>query len=359
MVVLLTGITGLVGSHIAIALLRAGHQLVALSRSKNAATAETRARRVLRLYPGFVDEIHNFAALHVVDGDIRRPGCGLADDVRDLLVDRIDLVLHCAGQVAFAPQASPAAFDTNVDGVRHVVELADRIHCRRLIHVGTAYIEPGLRGGGFRTDYEHSKFDGEKVLTAETAECNITAQIVRPSIVTGDRHHGFTPTYHGIYPFLHYAATYAKDIRRADPAYWLARGFPLTSSVNLIPADHLAAVVLKIAELPATDTCFNVINPKPWRVTALSKIIFEFFGIKIQALENFNAGHETMSTTSVKAAEMLLETYAPYFSSVLTLDTATTDRLMRANGIPPIANREEWIQSLLRWSVGQDWKDID
>jgi thioester reductase-like protein len=359
MTILLTGVTGLVGAHAALALLRAGHRIVAVSRPKNAVPAEARVRRVLSSYPDFAHQIHDFSKLVVVEGDVTAPECALARDTRDMLVGQVDTVIHCAGEVRYDLPPSATAYAANIGGVRQIAGLAHALHARHFIHIGTAYIDRGLHGGAFRTPYERSKYDGEQALAAETAARGLRTSIVRPSIVTGDQHYGFTPTYNGIYPFLRYAALYRDEVRRADPVYWLAKGFTINGRVNLIPADHLALVLSTLVAAPPDEMqVYPVVNPTPWPVIDLLHIVFEFFDIKIHALEHAGAARADMSPTAALAAEMLLSTYAPYLNADLDVDAGTTTRFMKAHGIPPVVNRPEWIHALLRWCIRQGWREI-
>lgn len=357
MIVLLTGITGLVGCHAAIALLEAGHSVLAIARNREGVPAERRVKCVLESCPEYGVRF-GLAGLHVLEGDILEQNCGVSGGDLNTLRGHVDAVVHCAGEVAFAPEAGDSVVRANVDGVKNVSELACEIRCPRLVHVGTAYIEQALKGMGFRTPYEESKFLGEQYLREVSGRCRIDLRIVRPSIVTGDTVHGFTPTYHGIYPFLKYAAEYAADLKNISPLDGLPSGFDPEARINLVPADVVAAVIREAACSAEPDGSeFNVINPEPWRALDLVKIVAERTGIGSDAVPQLESP-PSLSAPAAAAIKVLQDTYAPYFDVCLDLDTAATVRLMETAGIPGVRNTKEWILALLEWGMRRGWKEL-
>lgn len=115
--VLVTGATGLTGSHTARALLCAGHSVRALVRSPE------KARRVFSQAPD---------RLRLVKGDI-----GDVAAVRDALRD-CDAVIHCAAVVAAGRARNrDEVVDTNVDGARNVIGGAAELGLSQIVHVSS------------------------------------------------------------------------------------------------------------------------------------------------------------------------------------------------------------------------------
>jgi long-chain acyl-CoA synthetase len=83
--------------------------------------------------------------LRVHDGDVRRPGLGLAPAARAELLDSVDLIVNCAGIVDFNPDPRDA-LAVNVDGVRHLLDFTARSRRARLLHVSTCFVA-GRREG--------------------------------------------------------------------------------------------------------------------------------------------------------------------------------------------------------------------
>ncbi|KQU06719.1 hypothetical protein ASG56_03565 [Rhodococcus sp. Leaf7] len=138
-----------------------------------------------------------------VRGDLRAPRLGLDDAEWTALADTVDVVVHCAGVVDFgADDAATRA--VNVDGVRHVVELATAASAR-LVHVSTAFVEQPVVAdvtGGMATmhpgAYIASKKDGEALVRASATDWTI----VRPSIVCGDSTTGEISQLQGLHTLI-------------------------------------------------------------------------------------------------------------------------------------------------------------
>ena len=115
--VLVTGATGLAGSHTVRALLDAGHQVRALVRSPEKAA---------RVFAG------QAGPLEAVQGDI-----GDVPSIRSALRG-CDGVLHCAATVAVGHTDAPEALvESNVAGVRNVVGSAVEGGIEHIVHVSS------------------------------------------------------------------------------------------------------------------------------------------------------------------------------------------------------------------------------
>lgn len=166
--VLLTGVTGFLGSHIAHALLAAGHEVMALVRPGSTVGGQLSA----------VGSIHgDILDLPSVRAAVR--GC--------------EAVVHSAAMVEFAPRLAARQREVNVEGTRHVLQAAREAGARRLVHtssiaaVGRAP-EGGVADEETRYDwpiglgYNESKRDAERlVLRAE----GIETVCLNPSLVFG------------------------------------------------------------------------------------------------------------------------------------------------------------------------------
>lgn len=123
---LVTGATGLAGSHTVRALLEAGHGVRAFVRSPD------KARRVFEGEAG---------PLELAKGDI-----GDLGSVRDAL-QGCDGVVHCAAIVAIDSALTPdALLETNVSGVRNVIGAAIDQGLERIVHVSS--VATLFRGDG-------------------------------------------------------------------------------------------------------------------------------------------------------------------------------------------------------------------
>src|ERR1044072_2099043 len=138
---LVTGATGLIGRHVlALLLERPDTERVSVlvrERSRDRLTA------MVRDWPG-ADKV-----VPVV-GDIAEPGLGMIEADVDKLSGSVDHVVHMAAlyDITADDETSVAA---NVDGTRHVVELAARIDAGRLHHVSSVAVA-GDYAGEFTED---------------------------------------------------------------------------------------------------------------------------------------------------------------------------------------------------------------
>jgi NADH dehydrogenase len=158
--ILVTGASGFVGSHIVPALLDAGHRVVALVRSPDAAD-----RVLRRLTPQQAD------GLETRQGDVTR---------RDTLpgaLGGVDTVLHL---VAIPRDFSGGAELrlVNTEGTRNVVAAMREAGVRRLVHQGALGVtdDPNLH-------YASSKAKAEALV----ADSGLDWTILKPSILWGER----------------------------------------------------------------------------------------------------------------------------------------------------------------------------
>ena len=117
MVVLVTGGSGFVGSHLIARLTSAGHQVRALARH--------RGRLARALAP------HHATGVEVVDGDVRDPGAVKA------AVAGCDAVMHAANVYSLDVRRRAEMHHTNVEGTRIVLEAALAAGCDPVVHVSS------------------------------------------------------------------------------------------------------------------------------------------------------------------------------------------------------------------------------
>lgn len=182
---LVTGGTGIVGSHALAELLQRGRSVRALVRP---GTDTSIVRRVLRHY--HADGDARFERITWVPGDLFDPQA-----LRDAM-DGVEHVYHAAALVSFDPRDKAALFATNITGTANVVNAALEQGVRRLCHVSsTASI--GRRDDGALTDedtpyqqtrdtspYTISKSDAELEVQRGIAE-GLDAVLVNPCVVLG------------------------------------------------------------------------------------------------------------------------------------------------------------------------------
>ena len=163
---LVTGATGFVGSHLAEALKRRGHEVTALARSSR--KAEALASQSIRIVSG---DLHDMAALD-------RAAAGQ------------DIIYHVAGVVAARDEAE--FLRANRDGTRNLLGAAERSGNPRFVLVSSlSAAGPALPGAPLTgretphpvTAYGRSKLAAEEIVHGS----RLGWSIIRPPIVYGPR----------------------------------------------------------------------------------------------------------------------------------------------------------------------------
>ena len=154
---LLTGVTGFLGSGMLEKLLRSVPEVgkvICLVRGNPKYSAEMRLRRRIlgaMVFQGLRDsmgmELATLAEskIEVIDGDLSIPELGMSDADKARLKD-VDIMIHCAATVVFdAPLET--ALNTNLEGPRRLVSLLREAGARpRIVHVSTSYVCGARRG---------------------------------------------------------------------------------------------------------------------------------------------------------------------------------------------------------------------
>jgi long-chain acyl-CoA synthetase len=220
---LLTGATGLVGGE----LLRryAGSGVLAVARAPE------------RLDGGVAP----------LRGDVAEPGRGLSAADLSLVRRTVTGVVHCAADTMFGLPLDQAR-RTNVEGTRHLIELARECpKLRRLAHVSTVFVVgrstgtfdelPLRHGNGFLNTYQQSKYEAED-LVLEAAAGGLPAAIFRLSSIAGDSRTGHVRQFNYVHRLLRLFPRNVLPVVPGDPA----------ATVDLVPTDWVGAALFALFE---------------------------------------------------------------------------------------------------------------
>ncbi|EPQ31802.1 uncharacterized protein PFL1_00001 [Pseudozyma flocculosa PF-1] len=126
--VLLTGVTGTVGSNLAVSLVRRGHSVICLSRRGKSTSAYDRLYSLADdiLAPADVGTLRialERGQLEILEtDDMCAPGLGLRDGIAyTSLLSRVDAVVHSAWRIAYSPRLS--GYSRHLDGLLRLLEL--------------------------------------------------------------------------------------------------------------------------------------------------------------------------------------------------------------------------------------------
>ncbi|MGW1401022.1 SDR family oxidoreductase [Streptomyces sp. NPDC002405] len=245
--------------------------------------------------------------LRVVETDLERPGLGLSGRAFQELADGLGAIWHSAGSINLEAEL-PELRRTNVEGTRHVLELAAAGRGRPVVHhVSTAFVAGSRREGvayedelddayGFENAYERSKYEAEVLVHAWSREHRRPVVVLRPSILVTDLPpHPDLPSHP-----LQVIERILRDARRtAGPGSpdhdGAASEGPRSSGpggrprlrlvghphghLNLMPVEHAAEAMVRLAGLTPSggvDT-YHVVHdrdvPVPTIVTLLERLV--------------------------------------------------------------------------------------
>lgn len=304
--IFLSGVTGYLGSHLALAFLKEGYRLKVLLRPRSVGP-EFRLKQIFgRFHPISLKSFINSRQLEILSGDITEEHLGLPMATISRLSPEITDVLHCAAEVSFDPLKEEELWKVNVNGTKNVLAFTRTMKKAKLHYISTVFVagkrqgvilEDELGGGGdFNNAYEKSKFYAELEVRKAMRD-GLPTVVYRPSILVGDSKTGQTESFIGFYTFLRAFDLIADRTRRflAPHPAGSRKGLALANNglifvplrilgsesktLNIIPIDYAVEV---IAAIFRDDTnvgrTFHIVNFTPptigqlrdWMCQALS-----------------------------------------------------------------------------------------
>lgn len=99
------------------------------------------------LHERYGDDLSRFLTdrVEVVSGDVSQPGLGIDPGAAARIQQRLDLVVHCAGQVDFNPEL-PEALQNNVEGTLYAAEFAAQAKGAGFVQVSTCFVAGNREG---------------------------------------------------------------------------------------------------------------------------------------------------------------------------------------------------------------------
>ncbi len=180
---LVTGATGLLGTHVLLELLSRGESVKALYRSED---SKNEVKRVFQFY----DSEGLFSKIQWVHGDVM--------DVFSLVdaMEGVDYVVHCAAIVSYHKKDRKEMYRINVEGTTNVVSAALEVGVKKLCHVSSiAALRRAEDGATVSEDgeWQDSPLNTHYGITKHLAEMEVwrgiqeglNAVIVNPGLIIG------------------------------------------------------------------------------------------------------------------------------------------------------------------------------
>ena len=147
--VLLTGATGFLGKVVLEELCRQmsqgtlpTHKILLLIRSKTGTNIQQRFDHMAQSLCFSRLEKTWTADIHLVEGDLQAPRCGLPLDSYLAICHQVTHIVHCAASVDFDMSLAQAA-SANIDSCINMLNMAqDCPHLQQMVSTSTAYVTP-------------------------------------------------------------------------------------------------------------------------------------------------------------------------------------------------------------------------
>jgi thioester reductase-like protein len=265
--VFLTGFPGFLGSALVDRLLDRREAIHCLVQPKFREAAEARAADLAG------EDWQASIELH--EGDVTEPGLGLDEDARETILDETRELFHLAAvyDLAVAREVGEAV---NVDGTRHVLDVAGDCDLDRFHYVSTCYVSgrhDGVFGPGdldvgqsFNNHYEATKFEAE-VLVQDRMDDGLPATVYRPAITVGDSETGETQKYDGPYFVLRW-------LQRCPGVAPLPvfRGRAGTE-LNVVPRNYVVDAIDHLSEHGDAGTVYQLCDANPPTIPELTRLL--------------------------------------------------------------------------------------
>lgn len=328
--ILLTGITGLVGSSVVTALLREhkDFKIVAVCRPGRTQSAQVRVENTIRQQCEFdslpAEEVESILSkIEVVAGD-----------VTDLPFDELakkgpyDTMFHCAADVNLGKDPEGKTYATNMNGTKQAVEAVKRFNIPFLHYVSTAYVagtsvgrvmEDDMPAKGFINSYERSKFDAEKYVR----ESGIPFSIYRPAIIVGRLSDGRLRKPLAFYRILEFFGRIKKNrcVKAGlNPAGPLDLSFRMESGVSdkiyFVPIDYVQKAISTLFLLPTENRTYHITGDSPVSTHMISEAMS--YVLKTSGLSVVEKVEDP--TPDERLITKMIEDLMPYFVTQITFD---------------------------------------
>lgn len=267
---LVTGVTGTVMGPLAALLLKKGHAIVALARSRGGQNAGVRVAKALNS--------PSLSRLFVIQGDVTEALCGITPQALAQCAKKIDIIIHGAASIKLDNTNPEETFQTNVEGTKNTLALARILGVREFCYVSTVFVatdapvflETELRNGQTpRNPYEQSKIEAEELVR----KSGMKFTILRIPVVIGNSKTAEISSFNGYYGFFEPFVRLREDLlrrrgRQKDGSILLPLYIPCTETgpLQIVPIDWIVEMMAQLVEIPIQGNTFHLVHQKPPQV---------------------------------------------------------------------------------------------
>jgi thioester reductase-like protein len=342
---LMTGVTGQIGRYLLRDLLVRGRELAVLVRPNDHRSGQQRLERIIAHWEQESDQ--SLPRPVCLEGDVRREHYGLNAPDRAWLRAHCRTLLHNASVVGFGGVRGQI-WEANVAGARQTLRLCRDARIEHLAYVSTAYTcgwqtetvyeDQVIRPQAFRNEYEHSKFEAERLFRESAAFDQFT--MLRPAIVVGDYHTGYTRTFHHFYRLAQFNSLISNIAARNESGRFrhdIRLSLRGDESRNFVTLDWVSAAIAAIMLEPAGyGRTYHLTPPQPSTSAEVEEAMqryFQYDGARF--VGNVVLAEATLTPDERRFYEYFRD-YEEYWRSDPEFDRRNTDQATRGIDQPRV-----------------------
>jgi nucleoside-diphosphate-sugar epimerase len=373
MKIILTGATGVLGSHIMYEILElflqkpeSRNKLYIIARDSGKNSAENRINELLSSY--YTPKVlHNIGPneLNQYFKIIREDT--VINDGSFLEKIKGAFVIHSAGYVNLSTDEAlkEKIFNENVQLTKTLFSVLHP-HIKKFIYIGTAF-STGLRTGLIANDfhdldfipdhrnvYEYAKYQSENYIASASKAIGLPFQILRPSVIggkmLGSENNFFILKYMVFYLVAKFFYLSAKRKGKQEHVRLIAGN---DTSLNIIPVDYVAKAVIKTFENDSIEQ-LNIVHHTSFNMKAGLEIIMNEVGYSNYSFVENTNDFQYQNAVEKMYYESIGKHLKPYFlSDANEYDTTLLSTILE---IPTLDN--DAFCKMIRYAIANDFQDI-
>lgn len=373
MKIILTGSTGVLGSHIMYEILelfiqnKIDGKLFLIARNKGKNSALDRINELLSstytpqiLKDKGLEKLHPY--LEIIDSDLANINTDFSKKIND------SYFIHSAGYVNLSIDADQKQriFDENAKITKSLFNVFHPF-IKKFIYIGTAF-SSGIRKGlidndfhslGFKPEhrnaYEDAKFHSENFIAQECKKIGLPFQILRPSVIggkmLGTENQYFIPKYMVFYllaKFFHF--TSQRKGAQENVRFIVNED----TGLNIIPVDYVAKVIVNTFQRTDIQQ-LNIVNNKSFNMIKGLQLIMKEVGYTNFTLIQNSLDFTYKNTIEKLYYESIGKHLNPYFTTAANeYDTTLLNSILE---IPKLD--QEAFTNMIRYGKLNNFKDIN
>jgi nucleoside-diphosphate-sugar epimerase len=373
MKIILTGATGVLGSHIMYEILelfitnKIDGELFIIARNKGKSSALDRINELLSssytpkiIKEKGIEKLHEY--IKIIDTDLAT--------IQDTFSNQIKgaYFIHSAGYVNLSTneEQRERIFDENTKITKLLFNIFHPF-IKKFIYIGTAF-SSGIRKGVIANDfhslsfkpehrnaYENAKFHSENFIAQECKKIGLGFQILRPSVIGGKmlgvENQYFIPKYMVFYllaKFFHFTSQRKGE---QENVRFIVND---ETGLNIIPVDYVAKVIVNTFERDDIEQ-LNIVNNKSFNMVKGLQLIMKEVGYSNFTLIQNPLDFQYKNTIEKLYYESIGKHLSPYFTTAANeYDTTLLNSILE---IPKLD--QEAFTNMIRYARINNFKDIN